>query len=84
MLFVLDRCYAYRYGEGIRRGNEMTITSADHYEMIAMFEKEFQGMRLDKEADKARWAKGNVYQSGETNALFLAYRRGAAYGRATA
>jgi hypothetical protein len=28
MLFMLDRCYAYRYGEGIRRGNEMTIQTA--------------------------------------------------------
>lgn len=61
----------------------MTITSRDHYEMMEMFEKEFSGYRLDRE-DKAYWPKGNVYQAGETNALFLAYRRGVSYGRATA
>lgn len=60
----------------------MTITSKDHYEMMEMFEREFRGYRLDRE-DKAMWPKGAVYQSGETNALFLAYRRGVSYGRAT-
>ncbi len=59
----------------------MTLTSKDHYELMTMFEREFSGLRLDRE-DKAFWAKGNVYQSGETNTLFLAYRRGFAYGRA--
>jgi len=55
------------------------LTSKAHYDLMAAFEREFRGYRLDKE-DKALWSKGNVYQSGETNALFLAYRRGAAYG----
>lgn len=59
----------------------MTITSKEHYDLIEMFEREFKGYRLDRE-DKSFWAKGNVYQSGETNALFLAYRRGFAYGQA--
>lgn len=59
----------------------MSIGSKDFYELLEMFEKEFSGYRLDREA-KEFWAKGNVYQSGETNALFLAYRRGVAYGRA--
>ena len=58
----------------------MVLTSKEHYELIEMFEREFTGYRLDKEA-KQFWAKGNVYQSGETNALFLAYRRGFAYGK---
>lgn len=61
----------------------MTLFSNEHYELIAMFEREFRGERMDKE-DKSEWAKGHVYQSGETNKLFLAYRRGHAYGRATA
>jgi hypothetical protein len=60
----------------------MTLTSKDHYEIIEMFEREFSGYRLDKE-DKSLWSKGNIFQNGETNALFLAYRRGVAYGRAT-
>jgi hypothetical protein len=62
----------------------MTLFSQDHYDLIAMFEKEFKGeFRLDKE-DKSFWAKGRVYQHGEANTAFLAYRRGVAYGRATA
>jgi hypothetical protein len=60
----------------------MSIGSKDFYELLAMFEREFPGYRLDREP-KDLWAKGNIYQSGETNALFLAYRRGVAYGRAS-
>lgn len=59
----------------------MTITSKEHYDLMAMFEQEFNGFRLDREA-KEFWSKGNVYQSGETNNLFLAYRKGVAYGKA--
>lgn len=59
----------------------MTILAREHYELMAMFEREFKDLRLDRE-DKAYWPKGNVYQNGETNKLFLAYRRGFAYGRA--
>ena len=61
----------------------MTISSRDHFELMNMFEREFSHLRLDRE-DKALWPKGAVYQNGEANNLFLAYRRGAAYGRATA
>ena len=61
----------------------MTLYSKDHYDLMAMFENEFPDCRLDRE-DKEFWPKGNVYQNGETNNLFLAYRKGVAYGRATA
>lgn len=61
----------------------MTLFSAEHYDLMEMFEREFRGHRLDKE-DKALWPKGNIYQSGETNDLFLAYRKGFSYGRSTA
>ena len=57
----------------------MTIGSKEHYDMIAMFERTFKGHRFDKE-DKTLWAKGNVYQNGDTNNLFLAFRQGVAYG----
>ena len=59
----------------------MNIKSAEHYDLMEMFEKEFRGHRLDRE-DKAMWPRGVVYQSGETNALFLAYRKGVSYGKA--
>jgi len=58
------------------------ILSREHYELMEMFERQFKGHRLDKE-DKSYWPRGNVYQSGETNNLFLAYRLGFAYGKAT-
>lgn len=61
----------------------MAVFSKDHYELIAMFDREFKGIRLDKEA-KDMWPKGYVYQNGETNRLFDAYRRGHALGKATA
>lgn len=60
---------------------EMQIKTQEHYDIIEMFEREFPGLRSDKEP-KDLWAKGNVYQNGEANALFLAYRRGVAFGRA--
>lgn len=59
----------------------MTLFAQDHYDLIAMFEREFTGIRLDKE-EKSMWPKGYIYQNGETNNLFLAYRKGYAFGRA--
>lgn len=57
-----------------------TLTSREHAELMEQFEREFSG-RMDREA-KEYWPKGNVYQDGRVNELFLAYRRGVAYGRA--
>ena len=57
------------------------LHTQEHIDLMAMFEREFRGYRLDRE-DKAIWSKGHIYQSGETNELFLAYRKGYAYGRA--
>jgi len=59
----------------------MAINSAEHYELIKCFDSLFRHLRLDKEP-KDMWAKGRVYQSGEANDLFLAFRHGAAYGKA--
>lgn len=59
----------------------MTLTSKEHYELMASFEKEFGHHRLDKEG-KEYWARGNVYQDGHVNELFLAYRKGCALGKA--
>ncbi len=63
----------------------MTLGSKDHYEMIEMFERLpfVKGFRLDKE-NKDMWAKGYIYQHGELNQVFLIFRHGVAYGRATA
>lgn len=62
----------------------MTLTSKDHYELIAMFDKLYVGhFRLDKE-DKVMWSKGFIYQHGDANRMFIAFRHGVAYGKATA
>nr|WP_279196081.1 hypothetical protein [Ralstonia mannitolilytica] len=53
----------------------MQIKSQEHYELMANFEREFKGRRLDREA-KNLWPMGVVYCDGEVNKLFDAYRRG--------
>jgi hypothetical protein len=57
------------------------LKSQEHYDLMSMFEKEHKGLRLDREKSKELWATGHVYENGETNALFLAYRKGYAYGK---
>lgn len=58
----------------------MTLGTLEHETIMENFEREFRGHRLDRE-DKSLWSKQNVYQNGETNALFLAYRRGFSLAR---
>ena len=59
----------------------MSIGTKEHLDMMAMFERIFSDRRLDKE-DRALWSRGNVYQNGDVNQLFLAFRQGVAYGSA--
>jgi len=56
------------------------IESKEHYELMEMFEKDFDYLRLDREKNKELWKSKQVYQSGEVNQLFLAYRLGYSYG----
>jgi hypothetical protein len=58
----------------------MQIVTQEHGDVMAQFEREFKGRRLDREL-KAFWVKGLVYQDGEVNELFLAYRRGYALAK---
>lgn len=58
----------------------MTLLSKEHYELIAQFDKDFSHCRLDKE-EKSLWSIGQIYQNGETNNLFKAYRMGHSYGK---
>lgn len=60
-----------------------TLGSKAHADLIAAFEREYKGRRFDKEP-KELWSGGRVYQDGPTNDLFVAYRRGAAYGEFSA
>ena len=58
----------------------MLVKSKEHYDLMSSFERIFCNERLDKE-DKKLWAKCNVYQSGEVNKLFLAFRFGYSTGK---
>jgi len=57
------------------------LKTQEHYDLMAQFEKQFKGCRLDKEP-KDDWPRGIIYQNGQTNELFRAYRLGYALGRA--
>jgi len=56
------------------------LKTQEHIDLIAMFEREHNG-RFDKER-KELWPMGRIYQDGPLNELFLAYRRGYAFGKA--
>jgi len=57
------------------------LKTQEHQDLMSMFEREFKGRRLDRET-KAIWPMERIYQDGQVNELFLAYRRGYAYGKA--
>lgn len=52
------------------------ILSKEHMDLMCQFERDFKYERLDREEDKKLWSLGRIYQSGEVNRLFLAYRLG--------
>jgi uncharacterized membrane protein len=56
------------------------LNTIEHIELMEQFEKTFKYERLDKE-DRTLWPRGIIYQNGQTNALFLAYRHGYAFGK---
>lgn len=57
------------------------LKTQEHYDLMDMFEREFKGERMDRE-NKQLWENGHIYQNGQTNALFLAYRKGYSFGTA--
>lgn len=58
------------------------LKSQEHYDLMAAFERTHRG-RMDKEP-KESWSRGIIYQDGQVNELFLAYRNGYAYSQADA
>lgn len=58
----------------------MSLFSHEHYELLAQFEREFKHRRLEKEP-KDLWPKGVIFQDGHVNELFIAYRKGHAFGK---
>lgn len=61
----------------------MKLHDQEHTDLMAMFERTHKGLRFDREP-KDIWPMGRIYQNGETNDRFLAYRQGYAYGVAVA
>jgi hypothetical protein len=57
----------------------MTLNNQEHIDIIMQFEKDFKG-RFDKEP-KELWIRGNIYQCGQINQLFIAYRKGFALAK---
>lgn len=57
----------------------MQLKTQEHIDLMAVFEREFNG-RKDKER-KDLWPLGRIYQDGQVNELFLAYRKGYALAR---
>lgn len=57
----------------------MQIHTKEHQDIIKAFEGLHAG-RFDKE-DKELWVKGYVYQDGELNKQFIAFRHGYSVGR---
>ena len=59
----------------------MRIDTNEHYKLMEYFEKIFSDKgRMDREP-KYLWPKRRLYQDGEINFLFLAYRDGYAAGK---
>lgn len=57
------------------------LNTQEHVDLVAQFERDCKPGRLDKEA-REFWAKGQIYQDGHVNALFLVYRHGYAFAKA--
>jgi len=57
------------------------LNTKEHQDLMAQFERDCKPGRTDKET-KDGWARGIIYQDGAVNELFLAYRRGYAFGKA--
>lgn len=60
----------------------MSVTSKEAYELMEQFERDYHHLRLDREKDKTLWARGNVYEDGETNKTFAIYSMGYSFGKA--
>ena len=56
------------------------LWTKEHYDILESFEREHRHMRLDR-VDKSEWARGYVYQAGDTNSAYREYLAGYMLGR---
>jgi hypothetical protein len=61
----------------------MQLKTRDHEEIMAFFERLYSPRCPLMREPKAQWPHGYIYANGQMNELFLAFRHGVAYGRAT-
>lgn len=59
------------------------LHTKEHIDLMKQFEKDYKFRQPAKE-DKSLWLKGHIYQNGEINNLFKAYRAGYSLGKAIA
>jgi hypothetical protein len=57
------------------------LKTKEHYDLLSQFEKDFKDSRLLYRGGNV-WAKKIIYQDGNVNNLFLAYREGYSLGKA--
>jgi hypothetical protein len=57
------------------------LNTQEHADLVTQFERDVKYGPFAKE-ERAQWARGYIYQNGEVNQRFLAYRMGYAYGKA--
>lgn len=58
----------------------MRLNDKEHYDLMAAFERTRKHQRLDKE-NKNIWKDGWIYQDGEVNSEFKAFREGYALAK---
>lgn len=56
------------------------LNTKEHADIMLQFEKEYKYLRLDRE-DRSIWPRGNIYQDGQANRLYLVYRNGYALAK---
>lgn len=59
----------------------MRLGTQEHIDVMSSFESWYAGRNLSK-APKEDWPKGTIYLDTFVNELFLAFRKGASFGKA--
>ena len=73
-------CGGVSVKHAVQEEDNVMLLTKRHYELMDNFEREYKHRRLDREKNKELWKRGNVYEDGAINDLFLAYRKGYAFG----
>ncbi len=58
------------------------LHTKEHRDLMNQFERDFHYLCIDRES-KELWNRKIIYQNGKTNEIFLSYRLGYSFGKAT-